>query len=58
MRQAESAFLALHSGPLRGCKRKSEALLGWIATGCAKIQDEPRTELSLNVSLLLVGARM
>lgn len=47
MRQAESALLAVHSCPLSGCKRKSEALLGWIATGCAKIQDVPRANLSL-----------
>lgn len=58
MGQAESALLAVHSGPLGGCKSKSEALLGWIATGCAKIQDEPRADLSLSVSFLLVGAQM
>lgn len=58
MGQAESALLAVHSGPLSVCKSKSEALLGWIATVCAKIQDEPRADLSLSVPLLLVGAQM
>ena len=55
--QAESALLALHLDTLSGYKRKSEAVLGWIATGCAKMQDEPRADLTLNFPLLLFDAR-
>lgn len=57
MGQAESDLLDLHSDTLSGYKRKSEAVLGWIATGCARIQDEPRADLTLNFPHLLFDAR-
>lgn len=57
MGQEGSALLTLCSDTLNGHKRKSEVVLGWIATGCAKIQDEPRADLTLNCSLLLFDAR-
>lgn len=53
MEHAESAFLILPSGTCGRYESKYEAVLGWVATVCAKIQDEPRTDFVLGFSLML-----